>query len=357
MSTRAKLPVGPDSRSLNTRDPGETGGTSGGKLPLSRRLRKVGFQPKSNVSVFDRFGLIGAWIVIIIIFGAVDRSKFLSTGSFSAIFSDQSTLALGALALLTALVAGEYDLSVAGVIGMSAILVAVLNTQHGFPIAAAVGVAIAIGGFIGAVNAIIIIYGRVNSLIATLAMLSILEGLELVVSGQVTIPNVSPGFVNLVSGHPLGLTNSFYFVVIIAVLLWYAIELTPAGRRARFTGLNREVSRLSGIRVDRVKFVALVGSGCLAAVAGAINVGTLGAANPTSSTSLLLPIFATVFLGVTVISVGKFNVWGTLTAVFFLTTGFTGLELMGLANWIQDVFYGGVLVVAVAGSQYLTRRT
>ena len=331
---------------------GEPGDSAGGPA----------LEPKNRLSggatgFVTRFGLIGAWLLIIVIFGAIDGSKFLSTASFTAIFSDQSTLALGALALLVPLVAGEYDLSVAGTIGISSVVIAVLNVQHGWPIALTIVAAVVVGAFIGLVNAVVIITWQVNSLIATLGMLSVLEGLQLLVSGQVTIPGVSSSFVQAVSGHPLGLTNSFYFAVVVGAIVWYAIEFTPAGRRMRFTGLNRDVSRLAGIRVNRVKCVSLVVSGCLAALAGAVNVGTIGAADPTSAASLLLPIFATVFLGVTVINVGRFNVWGTLIAVFFLTTGFTGLELLGLATWIQQVFYGGVLIAAVAGSQYLSRRS
>ncbi len=317
----------------------------------STRSRSVGVG-----ALATRLSLIGAWILVIIIFGVFDGSNFLSVASFKAIFSNQSTLALGAMALLIPLVAGEYDLSVAGTIGVSFVTVAVLNAQHGWPIAAAILVAIVIGALIGVINSIVIVKWKVNSLIATLGMLSVLEGLQLLISNQNTITGVSPGLVRIVTSAPLGLTNSFYFVLVVSGIVWYALEFTPPGRRMRFTGLNREVSRLAGIRVNRVKFVSLVVSGAVASVAGAINVGTIGAADPTSAASLLLPIFATVFLGVTVINVGRFNVWGTFIAIYFLTTGFTGLQLLGLETWIQQVFYGSVLIAAVAGSQYLSQR-
>ena len=79
--------------------------------------------------------------------------------------------------------------------------------------------------------------------------------------------------------------------------------------------------------------------------------GTSGGAGPSSGASLLLPAFAAAFLGATSIMPGRFNPWGTLIAVYFLVTGITGLQLMGVQSYVQQLFYGGALLVAVALSQ------
>ena len=115
------------------------------------------------------------------------------------------------------------------------------------------------------------------------------------------------------------------------------------------------MARLSGLRVDRVRVGALVTGGLLAGVAGVMYTGTSGSADPTSGPTFLLPVFAGAFLGATTILPGRFNAWGTLIATYFLATGITGLQFLGAQNYVQQLFYGGALVVAVGLSQLANR--
>jgi ribose transport system permease protein len=118
-----------------------------------------------------------------------------------------------------------------------------------------------------------------------------------------------------------------------------------------FVGQNRSASRLVGIPVTGIRAGSLIVSGCIAGAVGLVVAGTLGSAAPNVPASYLLPAFAAVFLGATTINPGTFNAWGTFVAVYFLVTGITGLELYGLSGWIENVFYGGALVVAVVLSR------
>ena len=97
-------------------------------------------------------------------------------------------------------------------------------------------------------------------------------------------------------------------------------------------------------------------AGLIAAAAGVLYTGTAGAADPTSGATFLLPAFAAAFLGTTTITPGRFNPWGTFIAVYFLVTGITGLAIMGVQTWVQNVFYGGALVIAVTASQIVKMR-
>ncbi|MGH7108899.1 MAG: ABC transporter permease [Stellaceae bacterium] len=116
------------------------------------------------------------------------------------------------------------------------------------------------------------------------------------------------------------------------------------------------MARLSGLAVGRLRFGALVAGGVLAAIAGVLYAGTSGSADPNSGDSFLLPAFAAAFLGSTTIVPGRFNAWGAFAAVYFLVTGINGLSLLGIQVFIQDLFYGGALIIAVALS-ILVRRT
>ena len=123
----------------------------------------------------------------------------------------------------------------------------------------------------------------------------------------------------------------------------------------RFVGSNREVSRLAGIRVNRIRFGAFVMSGFLCGVGGVVIAAGLGGFDPSSSVTYLLPTFSAVFLGTAVVQPGRFNPIGTLAGVYFLATGILGLQELGYAGWISDVFYGAALIIAVTLSTVVRR--
>jgi ribose transport system permease protein len=116
------------------------------------------------------------------------------------------------------------------------------------------------------------------------------------------------------------------------------------------------VSRLSGINVGHVRWGALATSAFVASIAGIFYAGSLGGADPTSGLAFLLPAFAAAFLGATAIQPGRFNPIGTFVAVFFLVSGITGLQLLGADSFVQQLFYGGALILAVALSQIVRRK-
>jgi len=133
--------------------------------------------------------------------------------------------------------------------------------------------------------------------------------------------------------------------------VWYVLGFTATGRRLLFTGRGRRVARLAGIRVGRARWGAFVASGTISAIAGVLYTGTNGGADPSSGASFLLPAYAAAFLGATSVEPGRFNAWGTLVAVYFLASGVTGLQLLGVASFVQQLFYGGALILAVAISR------
>jgi ribose transport system permease protein len=172
----------------------------------------------------------------------------------------------------------------------------------------------------------------------------------------IPIAGVSADLVDVVRHRFLGLQVSFYIALALCVLVWFIFEHTPTGRRLYFVGAGRSVARLSGIRVDRMRAGAFVTTAFLSAFAGIMFSGLVGASDSTIGPTFLLPALAAVFLGATAITPGRFNVWGTFIAVYFLVCGITGLELVGLSGWIVQVFYGGSLVVAVVMSRLLGMR-
>jgi ribose transport system permease protein len=303
-------------------------------------------------SLLQRTVLLLVWLLVIALFSVLRPETFLTTANLSTMLSSQASLLVLALAIIIPLTAGDYDLSLASVAQLAAMLIAVLNVQKHWPVGESVLVAFAVALVVGLVNGGVVILFRVDSMIVTLGMATLLEGIVLWISGSATIGGISAGLVNAIVGSQfLGVPLDFYYGLLLCILLWYVMEYTPVGRRLLIVGRGREVARLSGIRVSAVRWGALVCASAVAAVAGVLSAGTSGAADPSSVTTLLLPAFAAAFLGATTVSPGRFTAWGCLVAVYFLVTGITGLQLLGAQTYVQDLFYGGALIVAVALSQ------
>ena len=303
---------------------------------------------RSRLDLVQRIALPVAWLLLIAGFGIANPSVFLTAATFQTMLGSQAVLLVLTLALIVPLTAGDYDLSVAGVLTLSAMMVAILNVQHGWPIWAAIVAALVMGLVVG----LVMVFFGIESLIVTLGMGTLLTGITLWASDSATISGISQGLVDYVIVKRFaGISLAFYYAIALCAILWWVLEYTSIGRRLLFVGRGRSVSKLSGVRVGRVRIGALMGSAALAALAGVLYAGTSGGADPSSGSSLLLPAFAAAFLGATSIMPGRFNPWGTAIAVYFLVTGITGLQLMGVQSYVQQLFYGGALLVAVALSQ------
>jgi ribose transport system permease protein len=233
----------------------------------------------------------------------------------------------------------------------------VLNVHHGVSILGATLAALAVGAAVGFANGFFVIYFRINSLIVTLGIGTFIHGITLWLGDQQTISGVSEGLVSaVIVTRLLDVPLGFYYALVLCTAIWYVFSYTALGRRLLFVGRGREVARLSGIRVDRIRWGCLVVSGAIGGMAGVIYVGTTAAADPSSGLTFLLPAFAAAFLGATSVNPGRFNPWGAMISVYFLVTGITGLSILGVSTFVQDLFYGGALVIAVMLSQLVRGR-
>jgi len=293
-----------------------------------------------------------AWAVVAIVFSILQPAAFLTWSNVASMFASQTVLVVVTLALIIPLTTGDFDLSVGSVVGISAMTVAITNVNWGLPIGLSVLLALAVGLVVGLVNGALIVLLKIDSLIVTLGMSTIITGVTLWISEARTITGVDQALIDAVIRTRLfGIPLEFFYGILLAVLIWYVFEYTPIGQRMLVVGRNRDVARLAGIQVGRVRWGAMASSSVIAAFGGVLVVGTSGSAGPSTGLDLLLPAFAAAFLGSTTIRPGRFNPWGTLIAAYFLVTGITGLQLVGGQTYVQNLFYGGALIIAVSFSQ------
>jgi ribose transport system permease protein len=303
-----------------------------------------------------RFAVVGIWVAMLLVYTGIEPSKILRAATFQSIFGSQQALVFLALAALSTLVVGEFDLSVASVMGISATVVPVLAVNHGMNAALACLIAVAAAAACGLVNAFVIVVVGVEGFVVTLGSGTLLVGLTVLISNSTTVFGLGSGLARITLTDFLGLPVSFYYGLALAVAFAYLLSFTPLGRHIAFVGANREVARLVGIRVGLIRFMSYVIGSTIAGLGGVLLVAGLGGFDPSSSAEYLLPALSAVFLGTAVVQPGRFNPLGTLIGIYFLATGILGLQLMGLGGWIEDVFYGAALVIAVAVSSLVRRR-
>jgi ribose transport system permease protein len=207
------------------------------------------------------------------------------------------------------------------------------------------------GLLVGSINAFIVVRLNVNAFIGTLAMTAVLHAIGYWITGS---QDVTTGFsqtfldVGRYRVPFFGVSSAVLFMLGMAIVLFYFLERVPLGRYIYATGANPQAAKLSGIRSDRVMAGSFLVSALLATIVGIVYVAQVGTASLEAGPPYLLPAFSAVFLGATQIVPGRFNVIGTLVAVYLLATGVKGLQLTVAAPWVNDLFVGGALIIAVA---------
>ncbi len=304
----------------------------------------------------DRFSGLYLWAIFFVVFSIEVPNLFLTTGTLHSVASDKAIVGMLALGLLVPMAAGAYDLSIGAGINFAAVVVAVLQSSAGWGMWPAIGATVALGAFIGVVNGFLVVKLGVNSFIGTLGTATVITAFQSIVSGQSQpLPPTSRAWSLLASRQVFGFQIVVLYMLLLACVAWWFLDHTPAGRYLYAIGGNSEAARLSGVRVGMWTWISFVISGTVAAIAGVFYCSIAG---PSLSfgQALLLPAFAAVFLGSTQLRAGRFNVWGTLLAIYVLATGVKGLQLLTGVQWLDDMFNGVALVAAVAFSVWGTRR-
>jgi ribose transport system permease protein len=260
------------------------------------------------------------------------------------------------MAVVATMAVGEFDLSFPSVYALSGGSVSGLVILHGWSFPAAALAAVGLALLFGAVNALLVVRAGINSVIVTLGVGSVALGLGSWISRETSVSGLDYNLSNLALARVAGLPMIFWYGVVLVAIFAYVMGATPLGRHILFVGANREVARLAGIPVTYVRVGAWLTSALLCGVAGVVTAAGLGGFNATSAREYFLPAFASVFLGTVAVVPGRFNPIGMFVAVYFLITGIFGLQLLGYQGWVTDVFYGGVLVAAVAASAWVQRR-
>jgi ribose transport system permease protein len=324
--------------------------------PPAPRRRVVGLL-RRDLAV-DRLSGLYVIAIMLVVFSIWEPTTFGTLGNAKVILASEAITGIIALAAVVSLVAGVFDLSIAANMSLAiSVLGQLMATAH-LNAGLAVIITLAIGGLVGCINAIIVTRFHIDPVIGTLAMSSVLAAVSYwVANGQTILYGMSPGFSNMGIWKPLGIPIQVYYLAAVALILWYALEHTPVGRYLYAAGANSKAARLSGVNVVRLQWGALITSGVLASLAGVVLTQQLASAAFGAGNPYLLPAYAAAFLGSTQIKPGRFNVLGTVVAMYMLAIGIKGLQLrFPQYPWIADLVEGIILLLAVGIAVQSARR-
>jgi ribose transport system permease protein len=329
-----------------TVDPVPAGGTSGQGTGSARS------RPRLSAAVLGRWAVPLLLLVLLIIFSVILPDKFPTAGNYRAMILSQAVLLLLAVGVTLPLRAGDFDLSIGPNMVFSSLVLGLLINEHGAPIWLAIAAALLTGGVIGVLNAVLVVILGMSGFVATLGTMTVLQGASLAFSQSQIVVVSSQSFLKLGQANVLGLPVAAFYGWVVALILWYVYRYVPFGRHLLFVGGNQEASRLAGISVKRVRILAFVIAGLIGGLAGFVLMASNGAVDPTSGAQYLIEPYAAAYLGIAAIQLGRFNIVGTLFALYLVVVGVTGLQLLGAAQWVSEVFNGAALLIAIGLSRF-----
>ena len=296
------------------------------------------------LKLYERFG-----IFIFIFIGAVFLSfatpNFLKLDTILNIIAQGSYAALVGYGMTLAITSGGFDLSVESSMGLASVVLAILIPVAGIPLAILGGVVAAT--CVGVLNGLIIAKLKVNPLITTLGMATIIKGVALLITSGKMIVIKQREFLAIGTGKILGIPNPIYIMVAFFVIFYFVVYRSSFGRHVAAVGSNESAARISGVNVDAVKIGVYALVALTAGLASVMRTSQALIGMPSMASGFVLVVLTVTILGGTSLTGGRANLWGTMLASSFIAMIYYGLNLINLQIFYQMLAVGIVLMLAL----------
>ncbi len=307
--------------------------------------------------LFTWEALLVLLLALCIVLGGVLSPYFLTAFNFFAITSNIMEIAIMALPMTLIIIAGEIDLSVASVLGLSSVVLGLLWDRSN-SMWLAIGVALLVGLVAGCINGLLVTKLALPSLVITIGALALYRGLAYVVLGDQAVSDFPTNFTNFgfspIPGTELPWSGLIF--AILAVIFAVVLHFSRLGRQLYAIGNNKEAARFAGIHVGRIKLVLFILSGVIASLAGVIFTARFSSARPDNAVGFELDVVTVVLLGGVNIFGGRGSLLGVVLATFIVAVLQNVLGLLNISGDIQSLVIGLLLILSVLGPN-LARRT
>jgi ribose transport system permease protein len=282
-------------------------------------------------------------------------NQFPTLENLSQLLLNLSIDTIVAVGMMILLISGMFDLSVGSVVAFAGGLTGYLMYYHDLHFLLAIAAGLAGAVFIGLINGWLIAKAGINPMIQTLAMMGIVRGMALMLSGA-GIQNFPYNFIYIGQSKLLSVQAPVWYMLLIVLLFSFLVKRTVFFRRYYFIGSNERAARISGIQVEKMKIWAFVISATLAGIAGVLLASRLGAALSTSGRGLELRVITAVILGGASLSGGTGKIWGAFLGALFMAVINNLLIIARVSGYWQEIILGLILIAAVGIDQWLLRK-
>jgi ribose transport system permease protein len=296
------------------------------------------------LKLYEKIGIF-IFFVLGSIFLSIASPNFLRGDTILNIVAQGTYGAVVGFGMTLAITSGGFDLSVDAVMALTSVFISILIPLIGIPFAILISLIVA--SFVGMVNGLIITKLRVSPLITTLAMMTIIRGVALIVAGGKQIVIQQKLFMEVGTGKTLGVPNPIYIMIVLFAVFYFLLYHTAFGRHVSAVGSNESAAKISGLKVDLIKIFVFVIVSFTAGVAGTIRTSQTLIGIPTMSPGFVLVAITVTILGGTSLAGGRGNLWGTLFAGVFISMIYYGLNLIGVQIFYQMLSVGIVLLFAL----------
>ena len=309
---------------------------------------------KEIASMFGRYGTLLMLAMMILIFSLI-LPPFRTTVNIINILGQTSVLAIFAAGMTCCLKMGDFDLSIGAVSAITGIIVAKLLV-NGVNIPTAIIVGIATGAFVGMLNGILVAYVGLSAFVCTLATMSVILGIAMVVTEGISIWGGIPDAFQIIGRENLaGIPIRFLIAISIFLFIWFLHVKTAIGRKMEAIGGNAEAAKYAGISVEWYRMLGFILSGTCSAIAGIVLTSSLMSAGTTQGTPYLLDTFGACFIGATTMKIGQFHIWGTFIGVIIVVVAINGMIILQVPGYYTDIIKGMILLLAIAFSGVMGR--
>jgi ribose transport system permease protein len=300
-------------------------------------------------ALLDRTGALLGLILVALVFTALAGVQFIEPGNLELMARQTAIVCMAAIGMTAVIVAGGIDLSVGSVISLTTVVIAVLLKDGASP-AVALLAGVAAAAACGLVNGVLITRLRVVPFIVTLGTMLIVRGIAKGVADERRVEAPMTWLNSLLRSGATAwsLPSGIWLVILVGLAISVLLTYTRFGRHIFAVGSNERMARLCGVPIDRTKVIVYTLNAGLAGLAGVLQYSKLAVGDPTVAVGLELDVIAAVIIGGGSLLGGRGTIIGTAIGAGIMTVIQVGCSQLGLANWVQQIVTGGIIVVAVA---------
>ena len=300
--------------------------------------------------------LVFAYIFLVIFFSAINKN-FLTVLNFKTILNNSAVLGIASSGVFIVMLAGEFDFSIGAIMSITSVMTVVMFDKNiSLPLVILLG--LCIGMAMGIVNGLLVAYVGVNSLIVTLATTEIIYGISLIISTAYKKQEIfnetflKLGRTTIAKIFPIGMIYLIIFIIIMSLVL----KFKHFGRNLYTVGGSKDIARVAGLNIRKLKFTTYIISGATASLAGMLLTSQLATGRPEYGTAVMINTVIVCVLGGLVMGGGKGDLLGLFLALIILGSLTSGLYILGVNIYLQKVVSGLMLIVVLVINQYRYRK-